>query len=100
MRFFKQISCLMVTAVLAGCFSSSPPLTSAIPVIVPSPVQQSGDPEPHIAPVVMTEQGVEDSFADSSLPVTEGKTFDADVEPDIIEQLDAETLADNQLLQK
>ena len=94
MRFFKYISCFLSVLVLAGCFSSSPPLTPAIPVTVPSPNQQHDKTESSTTPISEDQKGAEDLLTDSLLHGIDENVVMSDVEP-----LDAETLADNQLLQ-
>ncbi len=98
MRFFKQISYFLPVLVLAGCFSNSPPLPPTIPVTVPSPGLQQEDTE---SPVVPTseENRAEDLLADLSLPSLDENGIDRNGSTEVVVLLDAETLADNQLLQ-
>jgi membrane-bound lytic murein transglycosylase D len=98
MRFFKQISYFLPVLVLAGCFSSSPPLTPTIPVTVPSPGLQQEDTESPLVPT-SEENRAEDLIADLSLPSLDENGIDRNGSTEVVVLLDAETLADNQLLQ-
>ncbi len=94
MRFFKYISCFLPALVVAGCFSTSP-LTATIPVTVPSPgLQQEEVDSPAALALNKEELGGEELLVDSLL-----QGIDEDVAAGDAEPLDAETLADNQLLQ-
>lgn len=94
MRFFKYISCFLSVLTLAGCFSTSPSPTPTIPVTVPSPGLQRGEESPTVPAPEHEEIGGKELLVDSlSHGVDEGVAT-GDAEP-----LDAETLADNQLLQ-
>jgi len=95
MRFFKYISCFLPALVVAGCFSTSPSSTSNIPVTVPSPgLQQEEVDSPAVLVLVEEELGAEELLVDSLL-----QGIDEDIAAGDAEPLDAETLADNQLLQ-
>jgi membrane-bound lytic murein transglycosylase D len=97
MRFFKVIICLLSGLVLAGCFPASSSLTSPDldPVLVTPPVRSQEGTEPPVVPVIENEEPSANDLLAASL-------FDVSEEEDEIcleEPLDAETLADNQLLQ-
>lgn len=95
MRFFQFILCLLASLVLAGCFATTPPLEESDPALVPSPVlQQEKLNAPQTPSFEDEEKPVEALLTDSLL-----QGLDGNVLPDEVEPLDAETLADNQLLQ-
>ena len=94
MRFFQIIFCLLPGLALAGCFSMTPPSTTSDPANVPSPVLQQEELNSPETPSLDTEERAEELLTDSLLQGLDENVLTDDVEP-----LDAETLADNQLLQ-
>ena len=95
MRFDKFIICLFASLALAGCFASAPPSGVSVPALEPPPVLQQEDLEAPAAPVPENQEHVpEIILADVPLHVLDEPTVTDEAEP-----LDAETLADNQLLQ-
>ena len=95
MRLSFVIICLLSGIVLTGCFSSASLSTLSDPAIAPSPAtQQEEVPAPSTPTPEDEESYAEDVLADSLL-----QGIDENVVLDDVEPLDAETLADNQLLQ-
>ncbi len=96
MRFMKIIICLVSCLVLAGCFSINIPFVnsnSADETSTPQPQSEMEAPASHSPEVVEPEPNPNDLLASSPETVTEEPLLD------LVEPLDAETLADNQLLQ-
>ncbi|MBE0575711.1 MAG: LysM peptidoglycan-binding domain-containing protein [Desulfuromonadales bacterium] len=95
MRLFQLLICLLSGIILTGCFSGAPWSTSSDHAFVPSSAfqQEVADAQDPAAPV-NEEERAEVLLADSLTQGIEAEVMLEDVEP-----LDAETLADNQLLQ-
>ncbi|MGK2906497.1 MAG: LysM peptidoglycan-binding domain-containing protein [Desulfuromonadales bacterium] len=95
MRSFQLIICLLSGIILTGCFSGAPWSTSSDHATVPSSAfqQEIADAQDPAAPG-NEEKSAEDLMAGSIMQDTDKNIVADDVEP-----LDAETLADNQLLQ-
>lgn len=93
MRFFLLMICLISSLSLAGCFSAVSPssLSSpdvASPVVPEEKVTLTDDPSP-----LLEEPLNADGLAETPINDGEAEALEADAEP-----VDAETLADNQLL--
>ena len=95
MRSFQPIVCLLSGIILTGCFSGAPWSTSSDHAIVPSSAfqQEIADAQEPAAP------GNEEKRAEVLLADSLTQGIEADVMLEDVEPLDAETLADNQLLQ-
>lgn len=95
MRSFQPIVCLLSGIILTGCFSGAPWSTPSDHAIVPSSAfqQEIADAQEPAAP------GNEEKRAEVLLADSLTQGIEADVMLEDVEPLDAETLADNQLLQ-
>ena len=95
MRFFQAIIYVLSGLVLSGCFASTNPSTFSEPAIAPtSALQQEDAGAPDQPTLGIEEKSAEDLLAGSIMQDT-----DVNIVADDVETLDAETLADNQLLQ-
>lgn len=99
MRFFKQIGSLLFVLILAGCFSSSTSLNPTVPVTVPSPAQIQEQQELPTGTPPVEGQGADDLLVNSSQHGAAGNNLTQNPLIENSEPLDAETLADNLLLQ-
>ncbi|MGK2945975.1 MAG: LysM peptidoglycan-binding domain-containing protein [Desulfuromonadales bacterium] len=95
MRSFQLIICLLSGIILTGCFSGAPWSTPSDHAIVLSSAlqQEIADAQDSAAP------GNEEKRAEVLLADSLTQGIEADVMLEDVEPLDAETLADNQLLQ-
>ncbi len=92
MQFFKLICCLLSGLILAGCFSMS---SLSDPALAPLSGSHQEDADALDPAVSENDKNSSEALLDDSLTLS----IDVNVMADEVEALDAETLADNQLLQ-
>ena len=95
MRFFQAIIYILSGLVLSGCFASITPSTFSEPAIAPTSALQQEDADAPDQPTL----GIEEKSAEDLLAGSIMQDTDVNIVADDVEPLDAETLADNQLLQ-
>ena len=98
MRFFQLTICLMSALALAGCLANAPVSTLSGPAIEPSPVLQPQNIDVPAVPAPENTPGNEEKSAEELLADSFIQGIEEEVVTDAAEPLDAETLADNQLL--